>query len=337
MKYIPILKYKERIDMSSYEKLDINSNTEVVPLIEVFQQDKISMDKISIDKKFYCSILTERNLDFEFAVDLFIEAKNYHQNLIPVINSDYRFKSRSKKELVKCAKKLYSNFDEVALKINGINKFYLPDELENILFFVEDFSKLTVFLDIDFAFKYEQSSMIKSYTTAIDEIHKRIDEEITNFVLCGSIVSISSAGLKTFDEDDEEHNLRKNELLRVFKLFEGTYPDLNLKYSDYTIDEKNMFIDDNGGGMFFPSVKFTNPEGDICIYKSAEKNEFEKYKHIANLIMNREDYNHDHCPGCNYIEQIHLGTAGGKNTGSPSTWKVNMIVHHIKTILSILR
>lgn len=335
MNYIPILKYKDRIDISAYTKMDMNNMNEVIPLIEVFQEDRLMMEKINKDKVFYCSILTERSLDFEHAVNLFLEAKNYHTNFIPVINSDYNFTSSSKKELMKSAKNLFKNFDNVAIKINGINKFYLPDNLENILFLLDDFTNVTVFLDVDFAFKHDNTTMIKSFTNAIGEIHSKLDDEIVNFVLCGSIISVSSKGLKTFDGDGQ-YNIRKNSLLEVYNLLKSTFPELNIKYGDYTIDEKNMFTGDAGGGTFFPSIKFTNPEGDICIYKSEERNEFEKYKKIAKLIQERKDYTQEHCPGCEYISKIINGETGGKGTGSPSTWKIHMMIHHIKTMIGIL-
>lgn len=335
MKYIPILKYKERIDLSAYDKLEININDDITPLIELFQEEKIQMSRISENKSFFCSILTERNLEFDTAVEMYIEAKNYHKNLIPVINSDYKYTSISKKDLVKSAKKLYANFDSVALKINGVKSFYLPDELETILLLRDNLQDMTVFLDIDFAFKHEYASMIKIFSKAMDAVHNKLDDAISNFVLCGSIVSVSSSGLKTFD-GDQEFNIRKNELLKVFHALSGTYSEYNLKYGDYTIDEKNMFTDDVGGGTFFPSVKYTDENGDICIYKSEERNEFDKYKKIANLISEREDYDKEHCLGCGYIDSIITENAGGKNTGSPSTWKYNMMAHHMRRMIQIL-
>lgn len=39
MKYIPILKYNEKVDVSAYNKLEYSTKESIVPLIEVFQQD----------------------------------------------------------------------------------------------------------------------------------------------------------------------------------------------------------------------------------------------------------------------------------------------------------
>ena len=43
MKYIPILKYNEKVDVSAYNKLEDSTKESIVPLIEVFQQDKVEL------------------------------------------------------------------------------------------------------------------------------------------------------------------------------------------------------------------------------------------------------------------------------------------------------
>ena len=46
MKYIPTLKYKERVDIKAYRGLSEELQSDITPLIEVFQPEKIELEKI---------------------------------------------------------------------------------------------------------------------------------------------------------------------------------------------------------------------------------------------------------------------------------------------------
>ena len=334
MNYIPILKYKDRIDMSAYTTLNLNQK-DITPLVELFQSEKIEMQKIDKEKEFFLSMLVDKNMKFKHAVDYFEEAKLYHPNLIPVINSDYNFEP--KKDSFKAAKKFFHENKKIGIKINGIDNLFMRDTFENILMLmVDDYSELHVFLDIDFAYKYNQSDLVEHFSNAIDYFTHEIDNSIINFSLAGSVVRVSSIGLETFDGDKTEYNKKTNNLLRTYYELIEKYQHLNISYSDYTIDEKYMFTDDSGGGSFYPSAKFTNKEGDFCIYKSDSLSEFSKYKDIASIIKKNPDYTIEHCDGCKYIDDIDMGRKDGKGTGNPSTWKINMMIHHIYTMIKIL-
>ena len=88
---------------------------------------------------------------------------------------------------------------------------------------------------------------------------------------------------------------------------------------------------------FYPIIKYTAPNGDIDVYKSNSLRDVKAYRMLADLIANRTDFDKDHCAGCTYVHSIVSGTAGGKGTGSPTTWKLHMMVHHIATTESLLR
>jgi len=335
MNYIPILKYKERIDIKSYIDLDMD-NKDITPLIELFQIENIEMKKIAQQKPFYLSILVDNNMRFKTAVEVYIEALKFHTNIIPVINSDYNYDS--KKDTFKAAKKLFKTFDKIALKVNGIDQLYIRENLENILLsIVDDYKKIEIFLDIDYAYKHTTNSMVEYFSDAIDYFLDEIDDDILNFSIAGSIVKVSSIGLGSFEDSEDGCNYIHNHLLGAYHILKDKYKKLNIKYSDYTIDEKHMFTDDmNGGGSFYPSVKYTLENGNICIYKSRELSEFGKYIDIAKIIHNRADYSSTHCTGCKYVNDIVLGNTNGKGTGNPSTWKTNMISHHIIRLSELL-
>ena len=53
MKYIPTLKYKERVDIKAYRGLSEELQSDITPLIEVFQPEKIELEKIKENEKFF--------------------------------------------------------------------------------------------------------------------------------------------------------------------------------------------------------------------------------------------------------------------------------------------
>ena len=74
------------------------------------------------------------------------------------------------------------------------------------------------------------------------------------------------------------------------------------------------------------------------VYKSNCIREFKKYPEIANEIFNSNEYlGEDHCCGCQYIKDTIDENIGGKNTGSPATWKTNMMTHHITVMANLLK
>jgi len=334
MNYIPIFKYKERIDIKAYTLVNMNEKEEYVPLVELFLEEKIEMKQIDSKKKFYLSMLIEKNMQFHNAVDYFIDIASAHENIIPVINSDYNYDN--KKLSFKYAKKLFKKFEKVAIKINGIKDIFIRENFENILLSViDDYENLDVFLDIDFAYNYTREQMIEYFGNAINYFLDEIDDEIRTFIISGSIVKVSSIGLDDFHAEDRCNTIKNNMLLAYYEL-KKIFPELNIKYSDYTIDEKYMFIDDIGGGNFYPAVKYTKNNGDICIYKSPNITEFKDYIKIAKMIESETFFSKSHCCGCEYISDIANSRTDGKGTGNPSTWKTRMMCHHVETMYKLL-
>ncbi|MGE4420136.1 MAG: hypothetical protein AB7D38_09930 [Sulfurimonas sp.] len=332
MSYIPIMKYKERVDMTAYEKHDINSN-DVTPMIEVFHEDKLPLNKIDGDKTFYLGILFDRNMKFQEAVDYFIDAQNIFSNMIPVINGDYNFDE--KKETIKAFKKLSANFTKIAFKFNNIKSMYLHQNLENIMLMYDDILDADIFLDVDYAYKYQPSVIVDYVDNAINILHKTIDDELENFIIAGSIVKVTSAAYKSLEDNNNTPQIVENNLLQAFPMLLAKYD--NIKYADYTIDEKHVFTDDETSAMsFYPMVKHTLKDGKIAVYKSNSLRDFTKYKEIASLIYHQPYYNSSHCEGCEYVSSIVKKQEAGKGTGNPTTWKLNSMIHHIRTMGELL-
>lgn len=333
MSYIPIMKYKERVDISAYDKHELNDK-ETIPMIEVFQEDKFPLGKINGDKIFYLGILFERNMKFKDAVEFFLQTKDTFPNMIPVINSDYSFDD--KKATIKAFKQLEEAFPEkIAFKFNNIKSLYIHENLENIMLMHDEIETADIFLDLDYAYKFQPSAIVMHVENAIDIIRKSIDENINNFIIAGSIIKVTSSSYTAFEDNNNDPQIVENPLLIAFWSLKSEYE--NMKYADYTIDEKHVFTEDETSAMaFYPMVKFTLPDGKIAIYKSNSLKNFNKYKTIAGLIYRRPEYSNEHCEGCQYIESIVNGTEGGKGTGSPTTWKIHSMIHHIRTMADLL-
>lgn len=332
MSYIPIMKYKERVDISAYEKHGLNDK-ETTPMIEVFQSDKFPLAKINGDKKFYLGILFERNMNFKDAVDAFINSKELFPNMIPVINSDYSFDD--KKMTIRAFKQLIDIFPKIAFKFNNIKSLYIHENLENIMLMYDGIETADIFLDLDYAYKFQPSAIAMYVKNAIQTIHKAIDDNINNFIIAGSIIKVTSSSYQSIESNSNNPEIVENALLNAFRLLKQEFP--SMKYADYTIDEKHVFTDDDTSAMsFYPMVKYTLNDGKIAVYKSDSLRGFDKYKIIAGLIQSRTDFNVEHCEGCFYITSIVYGAEGGKGTGNPTTWKIHSMIHHIRTMADLL-
>ena len=343
MKYIPTLKYKERVDIKAYRGLSEELQSDITPLIEVFQPEKIELGKMEENEKFFI------NLGYDLTFLEYVEAlesiRKTHPNAIPVINSNHYFNSLSKKELVGAVKKLNElNFQELAVKINNIHNFYVQDQMELALIMLDEIESATFFLDVDYAYKIPSVDRLKNiFTNTIDRLKSMIGDEINKFVLCGSIVPIQSSSFLSYEDEEGDNNIGANNieniLYKTYRNMLSANNGLELYYSDYTIDEKSALLDDNILiTTFYPVVKYTLKDGDIMVLKSSGKKDFEKYPEIAKKIINSGEYlKESHCEGCEYVKTIAKGYGNGNSTGTPTTWKLNMITHHITTMAGLLK
>jgi len=325
MKYTPILILKSQIYLTAYSKVENKEN--FLPLFELF--DLKFLDKIKEMPKIYLNILDMSGGNtMEYLYELFIEAKKIQNNFIPVIDDTYNFDN--KKIVFSYFKKMITEFDKIAIKINGLDPLIIPDNIENMLFLIDDMSKITFILDIEQTFNKTENEMFKLFKNSIDYIHETISNDIKNFVISGSLIETSSKNHISIEEA-EECFLIQNKLLSVYYKLKDYYPDLELIYSDYTIDEKHKFKDDDiNVRQFYPSIKYTKKDGNICIYKSNKINNFDKYKELCKLIVKNPDFIPNHCDGCETIQECSIN-----RKGSPSSWKTKMITHHITTINEI--
>ena len=340
MKYIPILKYNEKVDVSAYNKLEYSTKESIVPLIEVFQQNKVELSKLSFtNRKFFLNLEFLHN--FKESVDTFEKLHLLFPDMIPVINSSH-FDVLSKRDIILSMKKLMSiGFREYAVKLNSIASLEIPDNLETILLMLNTFDNITFFIDIDYAYKITNTDlMLEYFSDTIDHMLAMIDESIKKIVICGSLLTVTSNCFTSYeDEDFNAGCIVENNLLQTYLLLRKKYTNLDLYYSDYTIDEKNKFTDENTPVYgFYPMVKYTLKNGDIMVYKSNCIREFKKYPEIANEIFNSNEYlGEDHCCGCQYIKDTIDENIGGKNTGSPASWKTNMMTHHMSVMANLLK
>ncbi|QCD44935.1 beta family protein [Campylobacter mucosalis] len=321
MSYIPILKYKEKMDLKVLNTLydDID---DLIPMVEVFKKESLNLEKLDKEREIYLNL--ELDISFNECVEIFEEIYETHKNIIPVINSKHSFNSLSKKDVINSIKNLLKiGFKQYAVKIDNIHNLYIQDQMELALLMFDDFSKVKFFLDIDYAYKYRLSTIVSDFKKCIKFLQENISEDISDFVLCGSVVSVSS---KNYDNGK---NIVENDLYKAFMQLK-TSSVINLYYADYNIDEKDRLTDDNTPVYgFYPTIKYTLPNSDILVLKSEEYKTHQEYPRLASIIKELKEYSKNHCKGCMYIDEV-------ESTGSPATWKLNMMIHHIKTMTELI-
>ena len=216
--------------------------------------------------------------------------------------------------------------------------------MELALIMLDKIESATFFLDVDYAYKIPSVDRLKNiFTSTIDRVKSMIGDEINKFVLCGSIVPIQSSSFLSYEDEEDNNNIGANNieniLYRTYHNMLNNNNGLELYYSDYTIDEKSALLDDNILiTTFYPVVKYTLKNGDIMVLKSSGKRDFDTYPEIAKKIIRSGEYlSQNHCEGCEYIKTIAKGNGSGNSTGTPATWKLNMITHHITTMATLLK
>jgi hypothetical protein len=201
-----------------------------------------------------------------------------------------------------------------------------------MLFFVDDMKKIKFLLDIEKSYKYSQVEMLSLFKNAINYIRENISDEINNFIITGSLIEISSKNHIAYTDNDNECFKIKNNLYNCYLELKKHYPEINIYYSDYTIDEKYIFKnDDIEVRSFYPSIKYTIKNGDICVFKSNNLSSFDAYKYLCSHITSLKEFNSNHCHGCQKISECKI--SGG---GAPASWKSEMMIHHIERFNEII-
>ena len=326
-KYLPSLILKPHIYLTAFNNLD--NMLDYVPIFELFD-DGFDMGKLDKNQKFFLNILDKSNgNDVQYLYDFYSKVKTTHKNFIPVIDDTVSF--GSKKTTFRAFRKMDKNFDAIAIKLNGIEPLLFDGNLESMLFFCSDMSKLYFILDVEKSYRYTVRELERIFSNAIDYIRDEIDNDIVNFIINGSLLEVSSKNHISIEESGEPYHKIDNTLLAAHEVLVSKYSDINLLYSDYTIDEKHIFKDRIDVRAFYPSIKYTDQNGDILVFKSNSLSDFSKYSELCKKIISIEEFDKNHCHGCKKIYDVSKS-----GTGAPGSWKSDMMVHHMTRMHEIL-
>ena len=329
MKYYPMLILKPQIYLTAYNRLKDNTKNEIIPIFELF--DMKNINKIDNIKYLAINILDKSNGNDMLALyENLKTAKEHNENIIPIIDDSYNFEN--KKITFTYFKKIINMFKQIIIKINGIDPLIIPDNLESMLFFMENMNNIVFLLDIEKSYKYSENEIFEKFKEAIIYIRENISDEITKFIITGSLIEVSSKNHIAYIDNNNECFKIKNNLYQAWIKLSGYFNNLNINYSDYTIDEKHVFKDEDiDVRSFYPSIKYTTKNGDICVFKSNNLREFNDYQILCSYIVKLPDFDANHCYGCSEINRCSI--EGG---GAPASWKTNMITHHIERFNEII-
>lgn len=345
--YQPILKNK----LNELKGLnDVSFNKTFEPIIELVDLNKKNtvediikyllekIQDISKNKNIYIDIPTylyNELYDYFELVDVtnkynfFLKIKEiFDKNIYftPVISFDYSYESEKKsyKENIKFFKKMLNDFDNLAIRIFANETFSSSDEilLSQIYDFLGDELEdkhITLIVEVS-----------KKNKSKIFDVLKEITEEykINQITLVGEAFNNDSRH-PTLDVYDRIKNHHLINFLEIQKSF-----DLNFVYSDYTLVDKipnKIEIDPLKGFLYYPFIKFTTEDGNMCYFSAESKGNYHQYQDLSKLVISKiKNYSVKHCSTCQFIEDVANGIFPKFRAGS--TWKYRMIAHHISTM-----
>ncbi|MDX4069151.1 beta family protein [Aliarcobacter skirrowii] len=267
--------------------------------------------------------------DIETKHKFFLEIKKIFDKEIdftPVISFDYAYESEKKsyKENIKFFKKMLNDFDNLAIRIFANETFSSSDELL--------ISQIYDFLGDELENKYITLiiEVSKKNKSKVLSLLKEITEEYTinQITLVGEAFNNDSrhSTAEVYDRIKNHHLLN---FLEIQKSLNSEFV-----YADYTLADKipsKIEIDPLKGFLYYPFIKFTTEDGNMCYFSAESKGRYEQYKSLCTSIIEKiNNYSIEHCSTCKFIKDVSSGTIDKFRAGS--TWKYRMIAHHISTM-----
>lgn len=346
--YQPVVKNK----LNELKGLNnVSKTTNFSPIIEITELNKKNtitqvlnyivekLEDILTKKNIYIDVPTYLENEFykyfeldniENKYELFLEAKNIFEakdcTFVPVISFDYSYDSEKKsyRENIKILKKIMKTFDNFALRIFSNDTFRKNDEIliSQIFDFLGDEleeKNITVIIDIN----------KKNRTYALEILDETIYEyNINQITLIGEAFNNDSRAptANTYDRIKNHHLINFNN----FKNF----TDKKLVYGDYTLVDKipnKIEIDPLKGFLYYPFIKFTTEDGNMCYFSAKERGNYHQYQGLCDLVIKEiREYSEEHCTTCKFIKDVAEGKITKFKTGA--TWKYRMIAHHVTTM-----
>ncbi|MGM0520448.1 MAG: beta family protein [Campylobacterota bacterium] len=348
--YTPIIKNKLN-ELKAIETLD--EKVEIDPIFELFETKKESTleDFKWLNKKTntffkkrhaYIDLPTYTFNDFidshkltdpKSKVNFFKELKQYFDDekftlFTPVISFDYSYSTEQEtdKNNLKYVNLLLKAFNKIAIRVfayplnrkddfrllNTIFALLDEDELENI----------TLIIDTD---QIPESEILDAAEIAINENANKI-------ILAGEAFNYSNKFRTSY-----QCGRIKNKHLSYYKDLVEKIDYQKVAYADFTLLEKvqpTLDIDPDKGFAYYPFIKYTTEDGNLCMFTADERGKYYQYKDLCDrVIYNIDNYNKSHCDACTFIYEVTIGEKSRYKAGA--TWKHRMIAHHI-TVMSTL-
>lgn len=355
--YHPIIKNK----LNELKGLnDVNVDLEFTPIIEMVEckyDDTIKMldnttSKISSllkNKSVFIDLPTyveneiidvvdmdnaDDKMDFFKGLESYFRAEQFKQ-FIPVISFDYNYRSRKKsyRENIAFALLIVEHFDNFALRLFTDLSFKDDDilllkDMYEALGNYDFENRMTLIFDID-----------KSNT---DEVSDTIDfilskHPIKKIILAGEAFNNPSRTRTSYKYDRiKNHHLLRVKNLQTLLSVENVK---SVEYADFALLDKipsKIEIDPDKGFLYYPFIKFTTDDGNMCMFTADEKGKYEQYQELCKRIVKEiKKFSINHCSTCKFIDDVANGDHSKFKAGS--TWKYRMIAHHITEMSIFLK
>jgi hypothetical protein len=273
--------------------------------------------------------------NFFLHIETYFKSKKFKE-FSPVISFDYTYGNQreSYKENIKFVKKIINHFSTFAIRIFSDSSFKKDDiDLINQIYsFLGDEiqGKCTIIIDTDNHTVNEVIPVIKEITE---------EYSINQLIFAGEAFLIKNRSSTSY----ECSRINNHHFKRV-KSFTQTFSDKDISvgsinYADYTLLDKiqsKIEIDPEKGFSYYPFIKYTTEDGNLCMFTADNKGDYEQYSELCIRIKkNIKHFSREHCTACAFIDDIALGIDGLKYKAG-GTWKYRMISHHI-TSLAMLK
>lgn len=355
--YHPIIKNKLN-EMKGISLVNIECNfSPIFELVECkyndiekfFKSFTSKINGILQDKAVYIDIpiYLDNELVHEFNLNNLTHKFNFYKSLkkyfddngykmfIPVISFDYSNnpQNQSYKDNLKYAKNMIDHFKIVSFRLCS-DATYKNDDL----FLINNLT--TLLYD-----KLENVTIIFDYENCKDEKIIQVVSEISMDIKLNQIILVGEA-FKSLKRTKTDYlcDRIKNSLIDTFnnvkyRLNIQQNHQIPISYGDFTLVDKiptSLDIDPEKGFLYYPFIKFTTEDGNLCFFTAKEKGNYEQYSELASSIVSKiTNFQQNHCDACKFIYDIATNSNHGLKYKGGGVWKHRMIAHHITTMANV--
>ena len=274
---------------------------------------------------------SQSKFDFFKSLETYFKNKNY-KNFIPIISFNYSHDTDTTnyKENLRFVRYITEYFDQFAFRIFSDSSYESNDEyLINSIYSLMGRKLLRASLIID----YEHSEFNK-LIPLLKDISKEC--KIKTLIIAGEAFNNSiknkhnAYGCGRIKNIHLSHFNNLKVTIMKYKLAIDT-----IHYSDFSLLDKiqhKLEIKQDKGFLYYPFIKFTTEDGNMCMFTANEKGNYVQYEDLCSVVItNIKTFDPKHCSTCRFIHDIHNQVPSLKFKAG-SVWKYRMIAHHITAL-----